>query len=160
MRVLDTSAILRSDLDFSDGEYCLPDSVLDELESVGDEKTALAVAISIKTRDIKVLNPSENALAAALEAARATGDVGSLSETDLDVIALALQTSGSIVSDDYAIQNVASHLSIKFEPTAQDGIRKKVKWVKRCSGCGKTYGAEYDGDCSVCGSRLRREAGT
>jgi UPF0271 protein len=153
MRVLDTSAIIRSGLDFSDGGYVITDGVLSELL---DDDLRDLIALSIGNKHIKVRVPSETDLKIIEEAARETGDLGVLSKTDLGVLAVACENKAVIVSDDYAIQNVASALRISFERVSQDGIKKKVSWRRVCIGCGRKYPPDYKGACSVCGQKTVR----
>lgn len=152
MKVLDTSAVLRSDMDFSDGDYIMPQSVLDEIS--GGERCAIDIAI--RSNDIKIVSPGSNYLERVKKTAEKTGDISTLSGTDIDVIAIALQESCPIMTDDYAIQNVASTLGLTYEKSSQNGIKKLINWKKVCTGCGKEYASTYKGDCPVCGSGIKR----
>lgn len=149
MNVLDTSGILRSDLDFSEGDYLVPESVLDEIK---DEVTRTAIGIAIKNRKVKVINPDNECIKKVRGVVEKTGDF-SLSDTDIDVLALALQKKCPIITDDYAIQNVASELGLEYEKVSQRGIKKRSHWIKICSGCGKIYSADSR-VCYICGSKL------
>lgn len=88
------------------------------------------------------------------EAARKTGDIHKLSDTDIKVLAKALDEikKGNevvLVTDDYAIQNVAMSLGIRFDGILHRQISKEFKWVKVCRGCGRRIESEI---CPVCGS--------
>ncbi len=88
--------------------------------------------------------------------AKETGDVYRLSNTDVKVLAKALELKEkgfevSIVTDDYSIQNVAKVIGVGIESIIQKGISKAFKWVKVCKGCGR----KVEGDvCPVCGSEV------
>lgn len=89
--------------------------------------------------------------------ARRTGDMDVLSETDIHLLAKALQYMGKdacIITDDYAIQNAASRLGIQVKPIVQHKIMDVLIWKKRCIGCGR-YFAQGE-ICPVCGSKLKR----
>lgn len=89
-------------------------------------------------------------------AARDGGDLGTLSETDVRLLATAFELDGVLVTDDYAVQNVASLLDIAVEPIAQEGIDETRRWRFQCRGCGR----EFDDDaerCPICGSDLTRK---
>jgi len=150
MKVLDTSGILRSDLDFSDSCYLITNGILQELES---EHERIAVNAAIDRGLIEVKEPDGNSISKVKKTAGQSGDLEKLSENDISVLALALETDSSIVSDDYNIQNLARILGLKYERTAHPGIKKRVRWIKVCEGCGRE-GEDYV--CRVCGSRLRR----
>ncbi len=87
------------------------------------------------------------------EAARRVGDAERLSKTDTDLLALALDLGGTVLSDDFAIQNVAQALAIPIQPIQQRGAKKRV-WKFQCTGCGR-YSKE-PGECQVCGSQIKR----
>lgn len=106
-----------------------------------------------------VMDPVD--LEPARDAARATGDLPSLSDPDISVIALAIETDDPMVlTDDFRIQNVLSKLKIPFEPAGEIGdrvIKEVWSWSFRCRGCGRYFD---DGDnlpdCPICGSELKR----
>lgn len=147
--VLDTTAVL-SGLDFQ-GEVYVTSSVLREARTLGmDQRTE-----SLMETKARVLEPREEDLERVVRAARETGDEANLSRTDREVLALALQLGAVVVSDDYSIQNVASHLGLEYRPAALPGIREKRGWTFRCKGCGRFWDRRVD-ICPVCGSQVRR----
>ena len=87
--------------------------------------------------------------------AKKTGDYYVLSKTDIDVIALALQLNATIISDDYAIQNVARLMNLKYYGAGIETIKKEIKWKYRCTGCHKIY-KNYIEICPVCGHKTKR----
>jgi UPF0271 protein len=82
--------------------------------------------------------------------AKESGDLQVLSETDISVIALGLFFSGTVVSDDFAVQNVCCHLKIPVQNMMQKKARCRV-WKNICSGCGMEIPVDEE-NCSVCGS--------
>jgi len=91
------------------------------------------------------------------------GDTFFLSETDKQILALALELKGSgstprIVTDDYSIQNVATKLGIEFASLATFGIRRLLEWVRYCPACRREYPADYASTrCTVCETELKRK---
>ena len=85
----------------------------------------------------------------ARQAAAETGDLSVLSPADLDVLAKALEYGATVATDDYAVQNVALHLGLKIQAIGQPRIRRKLKRVQRCRGCGSRFEGE---DCPDCGT--------
>lgn len=87
-----------------------------------------------------------------------TGDETVLSDTDIDILAKALELSKRstviLITDDYAVQNVAAILNIKYQPAATSGIKKKIKWELRCTGCGSV--ARSGTECPICASEIKR----
>jgi UPF0271 protein len=102
---------------------------------------------------LEVRGPSPPSLARVRETMKQSGDEGVLSSVDQEILALALDTSGTIVTDDFALQNVAHHLQIPTLPIHQRSARART-WRYRCTGCGR-YG-EGTGSCPVCGSPMKR----
>ena len=89
-------------------------------------------------------------------AARETGDLDELSRTDIRLVAAAFELDGHMVTDDYAMQNVAEKLDVSVEVIAQDGIDEQRDWLFQCSGCGREFDENHD-RCPICGSELSRK---
>ena len=86
-----------------------------------------------------------------------------LSEADRQILALALNLkldgkAPTIVSDDYAIQNVAERLRLSYLPLATFGISYEFDWILFCPACFKKYPPGYGSAlCRVCGTELKRK---
>lgn len=108
---------------------------------------------ALSAAGLVVMSPGTASLRAVREAARSTGDETVLSGADCEILALALETGAEIVSDDFAIHNVAHHLRIPVFPLQQRRAKRRT-WKFRCPGCGRL--AKGPGECPVCGSGLKR----
>jgi UPF0271 protein len=112
---------------------------------------------------LKVKVPSEEFLKKVEASAVTVGDSFFLSETDMQILALALELkaagySPQIVTDDYSIQNVATQMGIKFASLATFGIRRLLEWIRYCPACRREYPANYGSTrCAVCGTELKRK---
>ncbi|NOZ58051.1 MAG: DNA-binding protein [Euryarchaeota archaeon] len=130
--------------------------VVGELRSL-----SLKVEVAREQGLLTVRSPGREYLQLAARAAERTGDVARLSQADIAVLALALELASAgeevvLVTDDYALQNVAASLGLRFSPVAELGIRRRFRWYKRCTGCGRRYSAGHPGEsCPVCGSPLK-----
>ena len=117
----------------------------------------------IQTR-VMVTEPSTESLTRVKSTATKTGDIGALSQTDISLLALALDLKGSdgganLISDDFAVRNVAEVLSIPLAPTSMKGGEwKNITWKIYCRGCGKNYTNPKLTVCPVCGTQLVRKA--
>ena len=100
--------------------------------------------------------PNEATIEAVERAARESGDEGVLSETDVRLIATAFELDATLVTDDYAMQNVAGRLDIDIELINQDGIEELRNWIFKCQGCGREFDEEHD-RCPICGTGLARK---
>ncbi len=119
----------------------------------------------IHTR-VQVTEPSPESLDKVRSTAIKTGDIGALSQTDVSLLALGLDLKTgeggvNLVSDDFAVRNVAEVLSIPLAPTAMKGGEwKNITWKIYCRGCGKSYTNPKLTVCPVCGTKLVRKATT
>jgi UPF0271 protein len=89
-------------------------------------------------------------------AAGETGDREELSETDINLLAAAFELDSRLVTDDYAMQNVAEKLEVTVEVIARDGITEQRDWLFQCEGCGREFDDDHD-RCPICGSSLSRK---
>jgi len=112
---------------------------------------------------VQVTEPTPDSLAKVKGTASKTGDVGALSQTDMSLLALALDLSHvdggvSLVSDDFTVRNVAEVLGIPLAQTSlKGGEWKNITWKLYCRGCGKQYTNPKLTVCPVCGTQLVRK---
>jgi len=100
--------------------------------------------------------PDEETVERIERAARETGDAGELSETDIRLISAAFELDAPLVTDDYAMQNVAEKLGVDVEVIAREGIDEQRDWLFQCGGCGREFEEHHD-RCPICGSELTRK---
>ncbi|MGC8609021.1 MAG: type II toxin-antitoxin system VapC family toxin [Thermoplasmata archaeon] len=148
--VIDTSAIISRNLNLLSGDLIFPRSVVGEIK-----KGRLKYTMDSLWGLIKIEEPKEKFLKTVNECASLTGDIMNLSETDKDVLAIAYEYNGTIVSDDYSIQNVASALNIRYMNANLKGISKQIRWEFRCTGCKKIFNKPVK-QCDVCGHTVKR----
>lgn len=139
VHVMDSSAIFRRK------RYEQMVTVPEVVEEIKDENSRLFLSLM----DIEVEEPSEESVSTVKEVAAKSGDIYKLSNTDIKLIAKAVDLEGILVTDDYAIQNVASLLGIKVDNILQPAISRTYKWVRVCKGCKRT--TEHN-ICPICGS--------
>ena len=125
--------------------------------------TWLRFKTAVENGKVKVKAPSEDFWNKVKASASKVGDSFFLSETDLQILALALELKAEgytpqIVTDDYSIQNVATQIGIAFVSLATFGIRRLLEWVRYCPACHREYPADYKSTtCTVCGTALKRK---
>ncbi len=131
--------------------------VEDEMKS---EEAALRYDLS-KAEGLRVEAVADAFTLAVTEQASRTRDIEKLSRTDLGILAKALEYKEKIgddavlITDDFAVQNIAARLGIVVMPVAQRVIKDQIVWQKQCIGCFRHF---KDGDdCPVCGSPLRKK---
>ena len=102
---------------------------------------------------LQVITPGRDSRQRVEEVSQKSGDAGVLSAADVEILALAIEISAEVVSDDFAIQNVAHHLGIPLRPLQQRRAKKRT-WRFLCPGCGRY--SDGPGECLVCGAVPKR----
>jgi len=149
MHVLDSSAFIH-EYHTSEQMASVP-AVEEELE---DESAYRFDAMEGAGMHIHI--PADNTVETIERAAVETGDGEELSDTDVRLIAAAFELDGTLVTDDYAMQNVAEHLGVAVEVIAREGITEQRDWRFQCQGCGREFDDHRD-RCPICGSDLSRK---
>jgi UPF0271 protein len=128
-------------------------SVTDELKS----KDSVLRFDLAKEEGLRVEWPEPEMVKEVKVKAEQTRDSEELSKTDIEILAKALEyrDRGVLLTDDYAVQNVAVQLGIQVKPIAQKKIRDIIIWQKQCTGCRKTF--EKGDICPICGSPLKKK---
>ena len=151
--VLDTSALIGISPGLLGGRLVTVEEVIKEAKSL---ELATKIEVALLSGKIQILQPSRASVARVLRAMRASGD--KLSSTDIKLLALALdfqKQEAILLTDDYALQNLASRLGILYQKLREPGIKKEVQWVHECQGCGRKV-SPFTSECPVCGSPVRR----
>jgi len=160
--VLDSTAFYAG-LPFSSAVLCYTSpQILGEVSK--GRGLGVKVSALMESGRLRIVDADKESFNKVLEAAKNSADT-KLSNADISLLALAvfLLAGGrevTVVSDDYSIQNVASHLGLKFSSVMTQGIAKSVKWVIYCSGCGKSFSRDVPKKCDVCGTGIKRKFGT
>jgi len=140
MHVIDASAIILRKAIFK--EMITIPEIIDEIRDEGSK-------LYLELINLKIESAKKEFIEKVVITAKKTGDIDRLSDADIKLIAKALEVNGTLVTDDYSIQNVARKLGIKYENVMQKGIEKEFKWIRVCRGCRKITDRKI---CEVCGS--------
>ncbi len=112
---------------------------------------------------LDVRRPTEASRVRIEEESSKLGEQLVLSEADSQILALAIDLKDCglepvVVSDDYAVQNVAETLSIAYASLATFGISYEFNWISYCPACFRRYPQTYTyTECQVCGTVLKRK---
>jgi len=119
MEVLDTSAFIH--------EYTTDDTVV-SVPEVHEEAHRRGSAPLRRDGGLRHDDPrpGPEVLDNVRRAARGSGDAAELSDTDTRLIATALELSATLVTDDYAMQNVAERLDISVKRLHATGSRRSA----------------------------------
>ena len=152
-RILDASAFYAG-VPFRLSSDCYTTSlVYDEIKHI--KKNHDAIGTLLETNRLKIREPDKRSMGVAVKAAKDTGDFQQLSKQDISIIALCIEMKGEIISDDFAISNVAKNLALKVSPVMTKGIEDVGRWVHYCPGCRTNH---INGkECPTCGTPLKRK---
>lgn len=151
--ILDASAFYAGVPFGSMNEYLTTHLVYGEISHIKERYGALGVLLA--TGRLRICEPDQDSMSAAAEAAKGTGDMPDLSEQDLSVIALAVMTGKGIVTDDFAVSNVARGLGLAVTPVMTGGIRDQGRWMRYCPGCRRSHPGRVA--CPACGTPLKKK---
>ena len=149
MYVLDSSAFIREY--HTDEPTATIPLVREELE---DESAYRFDAMEGSGMHVHI--PSQETVEKVERAARDLGDYEELSRTDIRLVGATFELDGTLVTDDYAMQNVADRLGVAVDVIAHDGIDEQREWLFQCQGCGREFDDDKD-RCPICGSGLSRK---
>ena len=151
--VLDASAFYAG-IPFQSSKKCFStNAVYNEVKHIRRSYSPLEALID--AGNLIIIEPEKASLDKVIATAKETGDRRKLSSADISIIALALQLRKTLISDDYAVGNVATFLKIPVKTLAFKGISELRTWVSFCEACGQAY-ESYISMCRICGSRLRQ----
>jgi len=152
-RILDASAFYAGVPFRSSDVWYTTTLVFDEIKHIKKNHDALGTLL--ETNRLKIREPDVESTKTAIRAAKNTGDFPQLSKQDISIIALCIKNKGDIITDDFAISNVAKNLGLKITPIMTRGIKDVGKWVHYCPGCRTNHVSGTE--CPACGTPLKRK---
>jgi len=157
--VVDTGALLSMWAQESQGaDMITVPSVVEELQN---RPSQTRTEMLISTGRLREEAPTVGYIAEVKKVAQKSGDFTSLSDTDIELLALALSKkeadySVTIVSTDLSLLNTARFLKVDVLDTTSK-FTHQIKWILKCPACGHTSGESSEGpECPVCGTTMRR----
>ncbi len=127
--------------------------VYEEIKHI--KKNHEAVRTLLETNRLKIMDPDNESKNSAILLAKKTGDYQQLSKQDISIVALCIKLKGQIITDDFAITNVAHNMGLKTSPIMTRGIRDVGRWIHYCPGCRINHIAGKE--CPNCGTPLKRK---
>jgi len=119
--VMDTGAIMAGLPLSLPGRHATTPRVVGE---VRDRESRRILEDSISYGRLEVLEPSGDSIKRARRAARRAGVLGRLSETDIEVLALAIELGAPVATDDYALQLASMEAGVGFVRVRYRGVRR------------------------------------
>ena len=78
-----------------------------------------------------------------------------LSSSDIDILVLASQMEGTLMTNDLALQNIGFHLNIPINVISGKRVTHLHQWVLKCGSCGKKIRRNLI-NCPECGGKIKR----
>ncbi|MBM3903989.1 MAG: nucleotide-binding protein [Thaumarchaeota archaeon] len=152
-RVYDASAFYAG-VPFASPELGLTTTlVFDEIKHI--KKSHGALETLLDTNRLQIQDPDSTSIEFVSNEAKKTGDIQKLSGADISAVALAHELKATLITDDFAISNLAKNIRLQVQPIMTKGIRDVGKWLHYCAGCKKEFsGLEF---CPNCGNKLNRK---
>jgi UPF0271 protein len=152
-RVLDASAFYAGIPFGSQIECYTTPLVYDEIKHI--KKSHDALGILLETKRLSMIEPEKEFTEVVIKMSKTTGDFNQLSKEDMSSIALCLQLNGELITDDFAVSNVAKNLGLRVSPIMTLGIKDVGNWIHYCPGCHKNFSKSTE--CPICGNQLRKK---
>jgi len=152
-KIVDASAFYAGIPFGSLADFVTTSLVYDEIKHI--KKNHDAIGVLFETGRLKIRDPESESINFVIRKAQETGDFQQLSKEDISVLALCIELTGELISDDFAISNVAKNLGVKILPIMTKGIDDVGKWIHYCVGCGKSFSKASE--CPLCGNTLKRK---
>ena len=152
-RVLDATAFYAG-IPFSSNDSFMTTSIVyEEIQHIKAKQGALEMLQ--QTNRLQIRDPSEENIIIVTDVSIKTGDNSTISKQDVSIIALALENDIELITDDFAVTNVAKQLKIRTSSLMTKGIGTVGKWISYCSICGKEFSRQKE--CPICGNKLNRK---
>lgn len=150
MHVLDANVFIHGASRQLPDEFTNPVTV----PEVTEELRSTSAGRRFDVEQVGVYEPGEESIETVREAASEAGE--DLSDTDIRVVALALEKDAVLVSDDFGAQNIAAILGIQFRGFLKGEITEQIQWRYRCTECGQIVEDVKNGSCPSCGGSLKK----
>ena len=152
-RILDASGFYAGIPFASSEKFFTTSLIFEEIKHIKKNQDVLGVLL--ETNRLEIKEPEKKYTELITKQAKKTGDFQKLSKEDISCLALGLQLKSEIVTDDFAVSNVAKNLGLKVIPVMTRGIKNVGNWMYYCPGCHKKFTGISD--CPICGNKLRRK---
>jgi UPF0271 protein len=134
--------------------YYTTHAIFEEVKHI--KRSHGAIEALLESNALQIVNSDTNNIEKVISVATRTGDIVKLSHADISIIALALQMKIVLITNDNAVENVASALKIPVKSTLGKGIKETRKWIAFCAACGRAFGPSAK-ECRLCGNMLKRK---
>ena len=155
--VLDSTAFIRLDfpkiLQLENSSFYTTTSVISELKDFHSKSN---MDVLFQTGRLRIEDPDITNLKKIKHKIAEFDPFTTLSQTDIDILALAYLKNAQIITNDLNLQNIATNIGIPFFIITGKQIDTLVSWKLKCLSC-KTSITEPDSfECPLCGGKLKK----
>jgi UPF0271 protein len=151
-RVYDASAFYAGIPFSSPQQGCTTPLVFEEIKHIKQSHGVLETLFDAGR--LEIIEPDPEKTTTVIERSKKTGDYQKLSRADVSAVALALQLKAQLVTDDFAVLNLAKNLGLDVAPIMTKGIKVVGSWAYYCPACKKEFSALDT--CPICANKLKR----
>ncbi len=151
-KILDASAFYAGIPFGSQDKYYTTSLIFEEIKHI--KKSHDALGVLLETKRLEIVDPRADSTGFVISSAKKSGDYD-LSRQDVSAIALCYELKGQLITDDFAVSNVAKNLGLEVIPVMTSGIKTRGVWIHYCPACKKSFSNATV--CSLCGNRLKKK---
>lgn len=153
--ILDASAFIGLDFpkiqSMSGVTFLSPLSVKEELR---DFRSRMNLDVMIHADKIRLQSPDLKNVKIIKNKLQTIDPNHKLSHTDIEVLTLAWEKKGTLISNDLAVQNAAVHFKIPIQVFSGKKIDRVRRGYLKCKGCNSVFHSSVQ-TCPNCGSDLK-----
>ena len=154
--ILDSTAFIRLDFPriqtIEESTFLTTYSVKEELK---DFRSRMNLDTMLLSNKLTLVSPDPNNIKAMTEKLKRVDPIRKLSLTDIEILTLALEENGVLITNDFAIQNAAHQFNIKTQVVSGKKIKYTRKGILKCTSCNKKFKLQTD-SCPDCGGKLKQ----
>ncbi|MHA2153841.1 MAG: NOB1 family endonuclease [Candidatus Hodarchaeales archaeon] len=156
IHVLDTTAFIGLDFPILQTlevkKFLTAHSVIEEIK---DFRSKMNLEVMLQSNELEILSPNPKELKTLTHRIHKLEPKTRLSNTDIQVLALARQVKGVLVSNDLTMQNMAKLINIPTRVVSGKKVTAIRRSHLRCLSCKRTF-QESDQPCPACGGELKQ----
>jgi len=154
--ILDSTAFIRLDFpiiqSIENATFLTTNSVKEELK---DFRSRMNLDTMLHSNKLSLTSPDLNNIKTMTERLKKIDPIRKLSLTDIEILTLAWEENGVLITNDFAIQNAAHQFKIKTQVVSGKKIKYTRKGMLKCTSCNKNFKLSIN-DCPECGGKLKQ----
>ena len=154
--ILDSTAFIRLDFpriqSIENATFLSTNSVKEELK---DFRSRMNLDTMLHSNKLALISPDPSNIKTMTERLKKVDPIRKLSLTDIEILTLAWEKNGVLITNDFAIQNAALQFKIKTRVVSGKKIKYTRKGILKCTSCNNKFKLQTD-SCPDCGGKLKQ----